>query len=897
MHFTQFTRSIFALLIISLTSSLVYADPKNATLWPEVIYDASIPTFKQVLGYEVGERITSHHDMLRYFDALQQAAPDRIQINEYARSWQGRSLIYAVVAKPENLAALDDITEDIQALTQPGETNKQQAADIARQRPAFVWLQYGVHGNEISSTDAAMYTAYHLLAAQDDEITKQVLANTVVFLDPLQNPDGRARFTSFYYDNVGIEHSPDRLSVEHNEPWPRGRTNHYLFDMNRDWLAITQPETKGKIAALNHFKPQVVVDLHEMSSDRSYYFAPAARPFNPHMTDTQIANMNAIGRNNGAHFDRFGFDFFTREVYDAFYPGYGDSWPAFYGASASTYEVGSTRGEKFLKRNGELFTYWDTVQRHFVASISTLEGAAGMKEKLLKDFYQYQLDAIEEGKDNDARTYILPGRKNREGTHRLATLMAEHGVDVKRASSSFKACSESYEAGSFIIDTAQPRGRYVTTTFADQVDMAADFLQEQERRRARNLGDQIYDVTGWSLPMMFNVETVACDRAVSVQGEFIAADLPLEGEVVNPEASVGYVVAWGDMAAGRFLTAALRAGITLKSADEAFTLNEQKRYPAGSLIIERRSNDADLSKTIEKLAQQTGALVEGVDSSWVTEGPSFGSPRSVTMTAPRVAIAWGSDTSSLSAGNSRFVIEHQLNYPTTAMLISTLATSDLSQYDVIILPEGSYSGSSGSALAKNLKGWMQQGGVLLTLGRANRFATDADFGLLDIKREYAYRADGENKKDNADDKSDRVEGTLFTEKSDLVNAAVEPETSPDSVSGMLANVEVDQEHWLTAGVSERLVTLAYGNDIYTPIKLDSGKNLAWFVGADELLASGYLWEENKKQLAYKPLLIHQPVGEGMIIAFTQSPTSRAFLEGMNVLLTNSIFRAAAHAKN
>lgn len=526
------------LAVFLLLSTGVAAAEGTAEMWPDTQYDPAIPTFQQVLGYDVGERISDHAQMMRYFDALQKAAPERILLQQYAKSWQGRELIYAVIANQKNLSDLDALAKSNRLLSDPRALSANQAKKLIASQPSSVWLQYAVHGNEISGTDAAMFTAYYLLAAVNSPVAETILQNSLVFIDPLQNPDGRERFTSRYYATVGLEHSADRFSAEHNEPWPKGRSNHYLFDMNRDWLAVTQPETQGKIAAINHYKPHVIVDLHEMGGDQSYYFAPAAEPFNPHMTKDQIDNMNRIGRNNGKHFDAFGFDYFTREIFDAFYPGYGDSWPTFYGASASTYEVGSARGQQFAKSDGSVLTFWDTVQRQVVASLSTAEGAAQQRVKLLTDFYQYQVDAIAKGKKQKERVYIMPATSNREGNHRLVTLMAEHGVEVKQASQAFSVCGEDYSAGTYWIDTAQPRGKFVTTTMTQQVDMSDAFLALQEQRRARNLPDQIYDVTGWSLPMMFNVETEHCHRAPSVDSILVDATQPLTGKVNNPDASV-----------------------------------------------------------------------------------------------------------------------------------------------------------------------------------------------------------------------------------------------------------------------------------------------------------------------------------------------------------------------
>ena len=883
------------LLAAAITASLGFTSPVIAEqdsfeMWPAAQYNASIPTSQEVLGYELGERITSHADTLKYYYALQAAAPDNIRVVEFGETWEGRKLIYAVIGSKKNVDNLEQFANNMNRLADPRVTSENEAKKLIASLPSSVWLEHGVHGNEISSTDASMVTAYHLLAATNQPMVKNILDNTLVFIDPMQNPDGRMRFINQYYATVGMEHSTDRLSAEHNEPWPRGRSNHYLFDMNRDWLAITQPETKARIRVINRYKPTVVIDLHEMGGDSSYFFVPAAQPINPHMQKEQLDNNVTIGKNNAKYFDQFGFSYYTREVFDAFYPGYGDSWPTFYGASAATYEVASARGEQFEKLDGSILQYRDTVQRHFVASMATAETTAEHREKILSDFYLYQQKAIEAGKDDDERTFIMPNVRDRAATHRLATLMAEHGVEVKQASESFRACGERYKAGAFIIDTAQPRGLFAKTTFTQQVDMDKTFVAEQERRRANKLRDQIYDVTGWSLPLMFNVDTESCDDAVKAKGEMISADMALQAELINADAKVAYLVPWGDMSAGRFLTAALRAGIRVKSADQAFKM-ESGSYPAGTLIVEVAQNDKNLAEQIGRIAKETGARVVGVDTSWVVEGPSFGSENTAGMSAPKIAMAWDEPTSSLSAGSLRFVIERQFNYPVTAIRAGNMSWANLSDYQVIILPSGNYARHLGAGGAENLKDWVSKGGVLITIANATQWAASENVGLLDVKREYALKQEGVT----AQGDGDVVEATTIENREGFLNAIENEQELPDYVAGILTRVEVDQEHWLTAGVNPEVVALVTGNDIYSPIKLESGKNVAWFKGQDEVVASGYIWDEFKTQSAYKPFLIHQPMGRGMVIAYTQEPTVRAYLDGLNVMFMNSIFRASAHA--
>jgi hypothetical protein len=399
---------------------------------------------------------------------------------------------------------------------------------------------------------------------------------------------------------------------------------------------------------------------------------------------------------------------------------------------------------------------------------------------------------------------------------------------------------------------------------------------------------------------MFNIETDACNQAIKADGVRINESHTLQGNVLNPQASVAFLVNWGDMAAVRFLTAALQQGLVVKSADKAFVLEDKRTFLAGSLIVERRTNKADYADLVLKLAEQSGALVVGVDSSWVTDGPNFGSSNTVTMNAPNIAMAWDEPVYSQSAGNTRFVIERQLNYPVTAIRTNMLSKADLANYQVLILPSGDYQKSFDKAAIKNLKSWVQNGGVLVTFGKATQFVASSKVALLDVKREFAYiekpiKTEQIDKKSSDKDKS-QVKGQLFISKQDLLDASEVQKKSPDNVAGILANVEVDQEHWLAAGVNQNVVALVLGSNIYAPITLNSGKNLAWFRGPEKVLASGYLWQENKKQLAYKPFLIHQPLGKGMLVSFTQEPTTRAYLDGLNVLLTNSIFRAAAHAE-
>ena len=866
--------------------------------WPDAQYDPTIPTVEAVLGYAPGDRITWHRDVIRYFEALAAAAPERMVITEYARSWENRELILAVVSAPENIANLDAIKSNMQRLADPRITDEDDAAQIIESQAAVTWLSYGVHGNEISSTDAAMLTAYHLLASQNDARVADIMANTVVVIDPMQNPDGRDRFIHNFEIAEGLVPDSDRLAAEHDEPWPGGRTNHYLFDMNRDWFIQTQPETRGRTAAMLQWYPVAYVDAHEMGSDGTYFFAPEAIPYNPHLAEDQRASLQLFGRNNARYFDMYGFDYFTREVYDAFYPGYGASWPSYFGSIAMTYEQASARGLVVRQYDGNELHYRYTVRNHFVTSLSTAETVANNREKFLTDFYNFRVSAIEEGEDEDIRAYILPTQNDQAAANKLAGLLSRQDVEVGRAQAEFNACGESYAAGSFVIRTDQPAKRFIRTLLDVEVAMEAEFLAEQERRRARNLPDEIYDVTAWSLPLMMNVETHTCNRVPSGDFELIGTDLVQPGSISGGQASVAYLVPWGSAPAVRFLAGALRAGLSVKSNDKAFT-NIEAEYPAGTLILDVTDNPPDIHGIVESLAAQTGANVVSVNDSWVTDGPSFGSANVVRFNMPKIAMAWDRPTASYSAGNTRFVIERQFDFPVTPIRVSRLRTADLSRYQVLILPlmnGAGYKAALGKSGIDNLKGWVERGGVLISLGNATRFLADPDVDLIAIRREKAVVEVEEDEKDDEDSEEATVDGQYLTELEEYEEQIVPLDDDPDAVAGVLVRADVDQEHWLTAGVAPVVNVLVRGTDVYTPIRLNDGFNVARFQGPDDLLASGYLWEENRRQLAYKPFLVSQSQGAGQVIAFTQDPTVRAYMDGLNVMLMNAIFRGAAHAR-
>jgi len=883
------SRLLPALAAIVLSMVLCAGAGRAQTLIPGAAYDPAIPDLGEILGHDSGERITRSADVRRYFEALRAAAPDRVVIGEQAMTHEGRPVFWAAVGSPANIARLDQIKANSRALADPRRTSPARAAAIIADQPVIVWLAYSVHGDEISPADAAMAAARHLLASRDPAV-QAWLANTLVVFVPTQNPDGRERFINSFSAGYGTQPNPDPLSAERDQPWPGGRYNHDLFDLNRDWFIQTQPETRGHAAQIRDWRPQVLVDAHEMGTDDSFFFPPEAQPLNPWIASSTLESREIIGRNTARRFDQQGIAYFNRQVYDAFYPGYGDGWPGYLGAVSMTYEQGSARGLAARRSSGEILTYRDTVRNHLVASLSTIEASSANHDRLLNAFYAYHAEGL-----NARGAYILtPPTHEPMAADRLAGLLVSSGLEVGRAGAGFTACGKAYPAGSYVVNLNQPQRRMAEVLLARDVAVPADFLAEQERRRARGLPDEIYDVTAWSLPLMFNVPSDRCGTAPAVAVTAATEDQVIPRGVDNPDATYGFLVAPGVAGTG-LMVEALKAGVAVRGMDGPFT-RSGRRWPAGTLVVPRVGNPVDLPALMGEWAMSRGAEVVGIDDSWVSDGPSFGSADAMTIRAPRIALAWDDPSEPTAVGATRYALERQLGYPVTVVRSANLGSADLDRFQVIVLPDGrDYAGTLGEGGITHLREWVERGGTLIGLGNATRLLTAPDSKMLASRRETAAPADGDD--DGASSASDkpRVPGTAIASGTDYDRLIHGTERGPDGVAGVLATAEVDPEHWLSAGVAPTLNFLVRGSDIYTPLKRGEGTNVARFLGADSLLASGQLWAENRRQLAFKPAVMAAPQGEGWIIAFPSDPTFRGYMDGLSVILANAVFRGPAHS--
>jgi len=890
-------RLVFCLLLLASAISA-----QSFEFFPGAKYDPAIPTLKQVTGHDFGEKITMHHEAEKYLFALQQAAGSRLKIVKYAETWEGRPLYVMVIGSPSNVSRIDQIKAGMQRLADSRLTPPNEAATLINSLPSIVWLICGVHGNEISSVDSALLTAYHLLAARNDEVVEAAMKNSIVLIDPMQNPDGRDRFINYFRQNVGRFPDGDLQSAEHNEVWPGGRTNHYLFDMNRDWFTQSQPETRGRTKTYLEWFPQVVADQHEMGTNSSFYFAPPALPWNPNLTKTQLDWLTKMGRNNAAWFDRFKFDYFTREGYDSFYPGYGEGWPLFHGSIGMTYEQASVRGLVANRDDQTTMHYRDSVQHHFIAALATIESTAKNRADLLRFFYDHRRTALEEGRTEAVKEFIITPGSDPNRARRLAATLMMSGIEVKRAEAAFsnpktrdynegQLQQRDFPAGSFIVSLAQPAKRLAKTLMDKQTNQDKEFLDEQRQRNKQRQNEEFYDVTGWSLPFLFDVPCFMAEQASTVQATLLKELPKPAGQVLGGPAKLAYVIGWGTQSAASALADLFRQDVRIHSYDKGFKLNGVS-FPAGTLIVKLKDNPANLHDRMVKLAAEHGVDVYPTDTAWVEDGPNFGSNNVSYLPRPRVAIAYNAPVSGNSVGWLRYLIEQRYGYPVTTIRADQLRGTDLGRYNVLILPDtfGGYTQQLGDGAG--VREWVQRGGTLISIGGATGWLADEKVNLLATKREKREKTGSTA---TGKERAEAKEGEQAKPQPDPVEKAIEPaDEFPSSTPGAILRVKVNQSHWLGFGYGETTTVMTDSNRIFSLVKLDRGTNVSVYLPEDRFFASGFMWDDARKQIPNKAYLMHARLGRGNVVGFAEDPNYRAFMDGLNVMFLNAVFFGPGH---
>ncbi|WP_169977808.1 M14 family metallopeptidase [Tautonia rosea] len=896
-----FGRGVLGLLVVwgCLSGTAEGQEPQERS-WllpmPEVQADPEIPTLEEVVGHRWGTEISSHAETLRYLEALAEAAPDRAKLMPYGRSYEGRSLVYLVIASAETIGRLDEVRADNQKLADPRTLKAEEIDAVINRAPAIVWLAYSVHGDESSSTDAALLTAYTLLADQRPE-TQAWLDNLVVIIDPLQNPDGRDRFVGSYRRGRGVFPQASPWASERIQPWPGGRYNHYLFDMNRDWYLHSQIETKAKVAAYLDWQPQVYVDAHEMGANSNYYFDPSSDPINPQITSRQADWVTRIGRRQAELFDRFGFAYTTREIFDAFYPGYGSTWPMMQGGLGILWEQAGVRGLLVDRENETTLHYHDAVRHHYVSGLATIEAASNGRADLLRMFTDGRAEAIERGQSGESPdVFLLPGSTPQRAAS-LARLLKANGIEVRRltepvevdlGSGGFKQLAPS---GSYYVPAAQPAGRLAETLLAERQEMDEAFIARQLDRKAQRLGDEIYDVTAWSLPLTFGIEALRGQPAQQPASEPIddEGDRPV-GSVEGPDRPlVGYLVPTEDEAGLNALSDWLQQGFRVHVIEQSFVLDGNS-FASGTLLLRTAENPDRLHTAVREAAERHGVSITGIDSSFVDEGAGLGGPNVSWVEPPRVLLAVETPVSPF-VGHTWYLFDQVWKYPTTRVAASELAGSvDLEDFNVIILPDGNYGRSSrfDSATADRLRRWVTSGGTLILVDGALRWGIEEEIGLVPTdRREVPVPPVPGEGLDPADDSESLNADPAPSGSEDP------PKETPRPVPGAILRATVYGDHWVTVGLPESIEILTQTSLIVDPLDPTEGRNLVTFDPQDEPV-SGFCWPDTLKAISRSPLVLSQSIGDGHIIGFTDDPNARALSPVTQRLFRNAVFFGPGH---
>lgn len=846
--------------------------------------NAEIPTLKKVLGYDWGQQFTSYENMERYLDTLTRAAPNRTRLVRYGESYEHRGLFYLVISSAKNMQQIEEIRAGFARLADPRVTSANEAKQRASELPALVWLACSVHGNELSSTDAALVTAYHLLADQRPE-TAKLLDQLVVIIDPLQNPDGRQRFINNYRETGGVIPSAEPLATEHAERWPGGRFNHYLFDLNRDWFLHSQQETVAKVRAYLQWHPQIYIDAHEMGHNGTYFFTPPTEPANEFVTAKQKQWFMTLGQQQASWFDRFGFAYTTREVFDAFYPGYGTDWPTAQGAIGVLWEQAGVRGLVVNRDDETQLHYRDTVLHHYIGALATLDIAAKRKTDLLRDYYAIRADAVALGRGKNAvQNYFLPVAPRPNRTARLARLLISNGIDVYRTESELElkatdtrhgdAVTCIVPRGSYQVPVAQGGAHLIRLLLDRKADMGKEFVDKQLQRKSLHLPAEIYDVTAWSLPLAFDVPCLATGPAPLPKAAWNGK--PNAEQPKLTKAQVAYLVPPSDGAI-KALAAWLQQGVRVHVNDEEFTLGKQD-FPRGTLILKVAENHARLHRVVVQAARQYELQVTCADTGFVTRGAHFGGPHVKWVRTPKILLATG-DPAQSSVGDTWYLFDQVLRYPTTRVSFRNLAKIQLADFNVIIIPDGSYSDpiALNEALGTRLMQWTKEGGTLVLLKGAAAWATCDQINILPSKRLRKGPAPSPQK-------ADQPAGPPSCKN--LSKEADQP--FPDTVPGVFLQADTFAQHWLTFACSKTFGVFFRSNVIFAPLNPEKGRNVVTFAARDDLVLSGFCWPETEKLLPDTPYLMYRELGKGHVVGFADDPNYRAMFPSLQRLFINAV---------
>ena len=814
-------------------------------------YSDAIPTPEEVIGHQVGTRHTEPYQFVAYFRAVANES-NRVVVMDHGKTYEGRPLIHAIVTSPENHARLDAIrNQHLQLSDNPSSVSDEDLGTM----PAIIWMGYSVHGNEASGSEASLLALYHLAAGQGTSV-QEVLDNVVVILDPSLNPDGRNRFATWVNGNRGAVAVSDLQDREHNEPWPGGRTNHYLFDLNRDWLPLQHPESRGRLEVFHTWRPLVVTDHHEMGGNSTFFFQPGIPDRNNPITPEPVFDLTQrIAEFHARRFDSFGALYYANESFDDFYYGKGSTFPDVNGSVGILFEQASSRALLTETVNGEM-DYAFTVRNQFSVSLSTMEAAVALREDLLQYHRDFYASVPEEAARNPVKAYVLGLHEDRTRTQALMQVMLQHRIELYALAQDY----EGFSAGeAVVVPMNQPQHRLIRgmmermTTFQDSL---------------------FYDVSSWTLPLAFGVpHTEVRSSPDALIGSSIT-EVSFDGGARMGNASVyAYVIPWGRYFAPRALYRFQQAGLYPRVIHQPFTgyvSGEPMRFERGSILIPVAQRDpaldvspAQVEALVQMAVEEDHVEVYGLDSGYTPEGPDMGTPSASVLTKPVIAIVSGSGTSAYNVGQVWHLLSERFKMPVSLLDVDEMRGADLSRYTTIIMAGGFYGGLP----TESLKEWVREGGHLIGTTSAFNWA---------VRNEVV----------SLTEKESSIDSLLQTLPYDALGKA----RGAQVIGGAIFEVALDTTHPVAYGFNDSVPVFRSGNSFFELSEIP-GANVGRY--ADQPLLSGYISEEMLELMPASASIVAQRMGRGRVVLFADNPNFRAFWWGTNGLFMNAIFFAGA----
>jgi hypothetical protein len=782
----------------------------------------------EFLGYELGDSFTRHHKVVEYYQQLAAADPDRVVLEKYGETNEGRPLYLVFLGSKNSISNREQIRVN-HLKTLVGESTEDYS---------IVWLSYNVHGNESVSTEASMKTAFKLLTEKS-----HFLDNTLVIIDPCINPDGRDRYVNWYNQTKNKRIQPDPNSAEHFEPWHSGRTNHYVFDLNRDWVWMTQVESKARLPLYQKWQPQIHVDFHEQGVNQPYYFAPAAEPLHEVITDFQKQFQDEIGRNHAKYFDANGWLYFTKERFDLLYPSYGDTYPTFHGAIGMTYEQGGSGRAGLAIRNseGNLLTLKDRIEHHFTTGISTVEMASKNGERLQREMANF----VQEGLD-DPKTYILSG--NTDNLKALTQLLDKHQINYGQGKGSLVSGYDyrsqtqkriKADENSLIIPAGQTKNKLIQVLLEPRT----------------KLSDSItYDITAWSLPFTYDVNALLSTKKVPYNNGYSVSSI-----AAIEKGAFAYVMNYNGFSSLKALAALLDRGMTVRTSYSDFKIAKNS-FQAGSSILLAAENP-NLENTLERISQEFEVSFKAVSTGFVDQGKDFGSPSVTKTKAIKIALLKGNGISSYNFGEWWHFLENDLDYPVSVLDTEYLGYYDLDNYDVLIMPDGNYRGFNDNTL-NSIEKWVSDGGKLIA--QSGALSALSRQGNFNIKL-----------KDTEQPSTDPLLPYELQEREGIKNY----------ITGAVFKTKVDSTHPVAYGYDSNYYGLKLNSEAYE--LLPSG-NLASFAG-DTTPIAGFAGSNTLEPLSNSLFIGAENHGRGNVVYFTDNPVFRGFWFGAKRFVANALF--------